>query len=95
MFLLAIGAVISTSDRYKRQNKPSKLATNLSVALSTRSWLENFSCRQLPSAAIRLQFLSSFTAARLSSLTSGTERTARALSKVSTDQLNLMGGALL
>ena len=32
---------------------------------------------QLPSAAIRLQFLSSFTAARLSSLTSGTERTAR------------------
>ena len=50
---------------------------------------------QLPSAAIRLQFLSSFTAARLSSLTSRTERTARALSKVSTDQLNLMGGALL
>ena len=52
---------------------------------------------QLPSAAIRLQFLSSFTAARLSSLTSGTERTARALdlSKVSTDRLNLMGGTLL
>ena len=50
---------------------------------------------QLPSAAIRLRFLSSFTAARLSSLTSGTERTARALSKVSTDRLNLMGGALL
>ena len=49
---------------------------------------------QLPSAAIRLQFLSSFTATRLSSLTSGTEGTARAL-KVSTDQLNLMGGALL
>ena len=44
---------------------------------------------QLLSAAIRLQFLSSFTAARLSS---GTERTARALSKVSTDRLNLMGG---
>ena len=43
MFLLAIGAVISTSDRYKRQNKPSKLATNLSVAmhaLSARSWRE-------------------------------------------------------
>ena len=29
MFLLAIGAVVSTSDRYKRQNKLSKLATNL------------------------------------------------------------------
>ena len=98
MFLLAIGAVISTSDRYKRQNKPSKLATNLSVAmhaLSARSWRENFSCCQLPSAAIRLQFLSYFTAACLSSLTSGTERTARALSKVSTDKLNLMIGALL
>ena len=50
---------------------------------------------QLPSAAIRLQFLSSFTAACLSYLTSGTERTARALSKVSIDRLNLMGGALL
>ena len=49
----------------------------------------------LPSAAIRLQVLSSFTAARLSSLTSGTERTARALNKVSTDRLNLMGGVLL
>ena len=50
---------------------------------------------QLPSAAIRLQFLSSFTAAHLSSLTSGTKGTARALNKVSTDRLNLMGGALL
>ena len=91
MFLLAIGAVISTSDRYKRQNKPSKLATNLSVAmhaLSARSWRENFNCRQQP-------FLSSFTAVRLSSLMSGTERTARALSKVNTDRLNLMGRALL
>ena len=37
MFLLAIGAVISTSDRYKRQNKPSKLATNLSVAMHVLS----------------------------------------------------------
>ena len=46
-----IGAVIITSDRYKRQNKPSKLATNLSVAmyaLSACSWRENFSCRQQP-----------------------------------------------
>ena len=50
---------------------------------------------RLPSAAIRLQFLSSLTAARLSSLTSGTEEKARALNKVSTDRLNLMGGALL
>ena len=50
---------------------------------------------QLPSAAIRFQFLSSFTAVRLSSLMSGTERTARALNKVSIHRLNLMGGALL
>ena len=44
-----IGAVISTSDRYKRQNKPSKLATNLigiaMHALSARSWRD---CRQQP-----------------------------------------------
>ena len=50
---------------------------------------------KLPSAAISLQFLSSFTAAHLSSLMSGTERTARAHNKVSTDRLNLIGGALL
>ena len=90
MFLLAIGAVISTSDRYKRQNKPSKLATNLSVAmhaLSAHSWRVAVSSHKTP--------VSSFTAARLSSLTSGTERTARALNKVSTNRLNLMGGALL
>ena len=47
---------------------------------------------QLPSAAIRLQFLSPFTAVRLSALMSGTERTARV---ANTDWLNLMGGALL
>ena len=94
MFLLAIGAVISTSDRNKRQNKPPKLATNLSIAMHALSALMAGKL-QLPSAAIRLQFLSSLTAARLSSLTSETERTARALNKVSTDRLNLMGGALL
>ena len=58
MFLLAIGVVISTSDRYKRQNKPSKLATNLKRALMARKL-------QLPSAAIRFQFLSSFSAGKI------------------------------
>ena len=49
----------------------------------------------LPSVAIGHQFLPSFPAVRLSSLTSGTERTASTLNKVSTVELNLMGGALL
>ena len=47
---------------------------------------------QLPSAAIRHQFLPSSSAVRLSSLMSGAERTARALNKVSTGGLDLMGG---
>ena len=51
MFLLAIGAVISTSDRYKRQNKPSKLATNLSVAMHALSALMAGKL-QLPSVAV-------------------------------------------
>ena len=49
---------------------------------------------QLPPAAIRHQFPPSSSAVRLSSLMSGAERTAslRALNKVSTDGLDLIGG---
>ena len=66
MFLLAIGAVISTSDHYKRQNKPPKLATNLTVAIACFEHALMAGKLQLPSAATRfwIQFLSSITACR-------------------------------
>ena len=71
--------------------KKEGLGTRLTVAmhaLSVHSWRKT-------SVAFISHKTSSSPALRLSSLMSGTERTARALNKVTTDGLDLMGVALL
>ena len=74
------------------RDKSRKTSSNLSVAmhaLSACSWWA------VAVSSYKASVSSSSSAVRLNSLISGTDKTARALNKVSTDGLDLMGGALL